>query len=436
MNSVDPNYTNPQSYLRTWVPTHSIGKNRIHPIAIAEVITAIALIIFMSFSSPGLGFLLAGVAIPFYTRNRNSICYRNQKEIYLVWDGYSKGLTPRDFQIFIHPQTVASKLARANSNAQTFECERTKKNFAYKLYPIRSEWTAAAPKTCFLDRLAHEFQITSFKVDTACVAQAQGRRDHMEDIALGSSLNAKMGGEIYEMQMLAVLDGHNGVPNLTLGHLLCTLKACLEEHNSLKYTDTATFNALKLTAVKLHGMMDTRVGSTLVLALQIGKRLWIVNSGDSRAFIVMQDGSTKSLTVDAHVHSKNGILDMNFVGPSLVRGAILNCSNLYTANGSSLAMLRSLGDHRFPGKTARPKITYHDLSGNENFLVMVSDGIPDVGRNDEIGAFINKLDKENNNLQAIAAKTVEMALVRGSKDNLTCLVKSFKSDINISNENE
>lgn len=417
MNSVDINYRNQRNILIATVATHSIGKSRLSPYSVAEVITAIALVILLPFMASEFAFLAVGLGMIAYRfKQRPS----DEKQIYLLAHTHFKRSRQRELQIYIHPSVVRDKLQRANQRAVEAE----------KNAPSRGFITTHG----YLSDYGHK--IRSFSIDSAIVTQSDGRRDYMEDVALGSIFTVNFGNKTLKVDVKAVLDGHNGMPNISNTRLEKIVKGQLERHHTVAFSETAIFNALKFVGLELNECFGNN-GSTVILALQIENRIWFLNIGDSRALIIEPEGKVLNMTVDAHPNGScsGGPLEMSYVGPALTRGGLLDNHHVYSSSGKKNSMLRSLGDHSFP-KTARPKITTYEISKKGCFLVLSSDGLFEKGRSFEIGAFIQSQIQKDIRLESIGPKVLTQALSRGVKDNLTCLVKWLNSDITVTNAND
>ncbi|CAD7953717.1 unnamed protein product [Amoebophrya sp. A120] len=128
--------------------------------------------------------------------------------------------------------------------------------------------------------------------------------------------------------------------------------------------------------------------------------------------------------------------DFNFSGGSVVdiRGALrVVCS---TAPGhkskqqrnqyQGLTMTRSFGDFFFKQPTklveSTPEVKIQALTPNDQFVVIVSDGICDVLKNQEI---VNLALEFYDNAEEACKKIVRTAFNKGSEDNLTALIIQF-----------
>ncbi|XP_031489998.1 protein kinase and PP2C-like domain-containing protein [Nymphaea colorata] len=87
---------------------------------------------------------------------------------------------------------------------------------------------------------------------------------------------------------------------------------------------------------------------------------------------------------------------------------------------AALQVRRSIGDDDLkPAVTAGPEITETDLSSDDEFVVMASDGLWDVFGNDEMVPIIHETIKEP---RMCAKRLATEAVERGSKDKVTVIV--------------
>ncbi|EMS52824.1 Protein kinase and PP2C-like domain-containing protein [Triticum urartu] len=84
------------------------------------------------------------------------------------------------------------------------------------------------------------------------------------------------------------------------------------------------------------------------------------------------------------------------------------------------AVTRSIGDDDLkPAVTALPEITETDLTADDEFLVMASDGLWDVVGNEDVLSIIKGTVKEPG---MCSKRLATEASARGSKDNITVIV--------------
>jgi serine/threonine protein phosphatase PrpC len=146
-----------------------------------------------------------------------------------------------------------------------------------------------------------------------------------------------------------------------------------------------------------------RMGTTAVLALQRENRCYVAGLGDSRAYLIRRD-KVQQLTVD---HS---------VAQALVDSGALTQEE---ARHSPLQNVL----HKFLGCAGMPDgaEVYPFMPEVGDHLVLASDGLTNhIGDGD-----LRESCKLHPNPQAWADHLVQLALERGSRDNVTCVVVAF-----------
>jgi len=147
-----------------------------------------------------------------------------------------------------------------------------------------------------------------------------------------------------------------------------------------------------------------RMGTTAVLALHTGGKVYVASLGDSRAYLIRGD-RVEQLTVD---HS--------------VAQALVACGALTAEEARSSPYQHVL--HKFLGCAAlseRPDIKPFVPQARDR-LLLASDGLTNHVTDDDLrqGAV------EFPNPQVWAEHLVQLALGRGSRDNVTCVVAAFE----------
>jgi PPM family protein phosphatase len=148
---------------------------------------------------------------------------------------------------------------------------------------------------------------------------------------------------------------------------------------------------------------NRRMGTTAVLAIQLADRVFVAGVGDSRAYLV-RDGRVEQLTVD---HTVADALERN--------GTLTHKQALESPWRNVL--------YRFLGCVEMTEGTeVHPLTPRAgDVLILASDGLTNHITNDDL--------REGPRLfpdpQPWADHLVDLALKRGSKDNVTCVVVQF-----------
>ncbi|CAO3652309.1 unnamed protein product [Cunninghamella echinulata] len=207
----------------------------------------------------------------------------------------------------------------------------------------------------------------------------------------------------------AVFDGHGGPSVAKKGYLL--LDEELRQNPSL---------------------LEDTAGATAVSALLTRDNvLYVSNVGDSRAIISTSNGKAIPLSKD---HKPTDPLETKRIKEA---GGYVEFKRV---NGS-LALSRALGDFTFknnsnlpPEKqavTAYPDITEHELTDNDEFMVLACDGIWDCLSNQEVVDYIRYELKQKRTLKEICENIMDFCLAESGDmtgigcDNMTIMVIAF-----------
>ncbi|KAK9145418.1 hypothetical protein Sjap_005321 [Stephania japonica] len=172
------------------------------------------------------------------------------------------------------------------------------------------------------------------------------------------------------------------------------------------------------------------VGSTAVVALVGGDKVVVANCGDSRA-VLSRGGVAVPLSQD---HKPDRPDEMERV--EAAGGRVINWNGFRVLG--VLATSRSIGDYYLkPYVIPYPEVTISDRTKNDEFLILASDGLWDVISNDVAcqvvrrcldGRLMRRCSTNANGSGATeaAAVLVELAIARGSKDNISVIVVELK----------
>uniref|UniRef100_A0A0D9V3P2 protein-serine/threonine phosphatase n=1 Tax=Leersia perrieri TaxID=77586 RepID=A0A0D9V3P2_9ORYZ len=175
---------------------------------------------------------------------------------------------------------------------------------------------------------------------------------------------------------------------------------------------------------------EQTVGSTAVVAVVGPRRIVVANCGDSRA-VLSRGGVAVPLSSD---HKPDRPDEMERV--EAAGGRVINW-NGYRILGV-LATSRSIGDYYLkPYVIAEPEVTVMDRTDKDEFLILASDGLWDVvsnevackiARNCLSGRTASKFPESVSGSTAAdaAALLVELAISRGSKDNISVVVVELR----------
>ncbi len=274
------------------------------------------------------------------------------------------------------------------------------------------------------------------------VTAYQGDRTHMEDAYLIDELDDfRIGDQTCKFQLVGVFDGHGHVSdqnrcqgNLSPGaqaahfvrnHLKEELIKALESYNSQNLSEEQIGKALSNSLKRIDQMYAESKGeggTTAVVALLLGEKVWIGNVGDSRA-IFIDKAQIKQVSIDAVLSDERCHQKIYKRG-----GIILYAKDTYRIN-ALLGMGRAIGDHGIKGMDGlccvpvSPEISYFSFDKaeeNNEYLILMSDGLTAVASTNEIGDTIRCLINRGCSLEDISKQLVYAA--RASEDNITVAI--------------
>jgi len=153
-------------------------------------------------------------------------------------------------------------------------------------------------------------------------------------------------------------------------------------------------------------------------------RLIVANVGDCRA-ILCRNGTPVVLSQDHRPTTPSEVERLKKRGVGFQDGRLFG----------TLSVTRAHGDREFKSKTlegiliAEPEVTIIDLTPQDEFVVMASDGFWDVITTEEIIPLTNRLFQTFNrtSLGKVVQGLVDEAVRRGSTDDVTVLLLILKS---------
>ena len=157
-------------------------------------------------------------------------------------------------------------------------------------------------------------------------------------------------------------------------------------------------------------------GACCVTALlrEGGRQLVVSGAGDCRA-VLSRGGRAEALT-DDHRASRQDERDRI---EALKGGLVLNCRGVWRVQGS-LAVTRGIGDaHLKPWVVAEPETKTVDVGADCELLILASDGLWDKVGNQEA---VDAAAASSGDLPAACRRLVDMAVSRGSSDDISVLV--------------
>lgn len=164
-------------------------------------------------------------------------------------------------------------------------------------------------------------------------------------------------------------------------------------------------------------------GTTAIIALLEGSKLYVANVGDSRGVMCDNKGNAIPLSFD---HKPQQMRERKRIKEA---GGFVTFNGVWRVAGI-LATSRALGDYPLKDKKlviADPDILTFDLDDHKPlFVILASDGLWDTFSNEEAIAFI----KERLHEPDYGAKSITLqSYYRGSLDNITVIIINFKDYI-------
>lgn len=179
---------------------------------------------------------------------------------------------------------------------------------------------------------------------------------------------------------------------------------------------------------------DVRIqaGCTAVVALKVGKELYVANAGDSRG-ILCRGGKAIPLSEDhkpAQEREKNRILSAG--------GFLSEIGGVCRVNGN-LNLSRAIGDLKYKSNaqlhpkdqiiTAQPDVKAFVLQPEDQFMVLACDGVWDVMSNQEVVDFVKKQLDQKLHPTMVACNLLDNCLAGDPReargvgcDNMTAIV--------------
>lgn len=254
--------------------------------------------------------------------------------------------------------------------------------------------------------------------EEGCVYEAQGPRPTMED----AHVSAKIGDSI---QIYGVFDGHGGrrVADRVAEELPLHIKdelehVDIEDEGNVKFAIEAAFGVLD------HNLFNTFMdddGSTAIVAVLIGDKIYLANLGDSRG--VIYNYETGKIVLDTKDHKPDDEKEVKRIekaGSFVFRkrvGGVLAVSRAFGDRS-----LKKIGDEYGSGDapvSPKPDVYVFDRKKGRTYnIVLACDGLWDVMDLDGFEDYMTESGIDSNN---ICQELVELALDRGSRDNVTVM---------------
>lgn len=219
-----------------------------------------------------------------------------------------------------------------------------------------------------------------------------------------------------------VCDGHSD--NQEASKMVCTQLPIKLKKSLPPYCTTPEIitNALVRACVELDQEYQGPGGTTAVGALIHAGKIYFFNVGDSRAALLKEDGTIDYMSLDAKPNHElfTRALKKQYMGyiPDQYGIPRVFC---FGGEAEGCAIARDIG---LKGLSPRPKITWADEQMGR-IVILATDGLWDIFTKDEIKTRIIDGQSLQKSLDVIAKEIVLEAADRGSKDNITLLLREI-----------
>lgn len=211
--------------------------------------------------------------------------------------------------------------------------------------------------------------------------------------------------------LFCLFDGHGGgeVSKFLQEKFPSFFKEVIPSQN-LESTFTSLFQKVDL---EIKGTNYFHVGATaciIYITKEQGKSiLYSANIGDTRS-VLINSYSAKRLSYDHRASDKNEYTRI------INAGGIVFAGRVY----GQLMLSRAFGDWELKpyGVSNVPHITRTELTPNDKYLIIATDGIWDVFEDEDV----YQLSLTAQNTDDLCKTIIKMALAKGSMDNLSCFV--------------
>ena len=237
-------------------------------------------------------------------------------------------------------------------------------------------------------------------------------RQSMEDI--GVMLPVFIPEKKYSL--FGIFDGHGGndVVKYIKNRLPEIIKANITKNNNYDSIENNLTSSFHKIDEELKFYDSEHTGSTATILLFQDNIVYCANVGDSTAFIVY-DNFIKKISIDHKCTDPKEEERILLSGGKITKNRVMG----------QLVLSRCLGDLycKKYGVSNIPDISVNKLEGNVKYVVVASDGVWDVVKENEL----LQLSKNRKNAEGFCKDLVKLAIDKDTKDNVSCIVISFDS---------
>ena len=216
----------------------------------------------------------------------------------------------------------------------------------------------------------------------------------------------------YKVSLFGIFDGHGGsdVVKFVKDRLPQLIKNYL---NDLCPVETAFKNAFKKVDQELKFFDSEYIGTTATLVLIKDNKIYCANVGDSKAYIIY-DKTYKQISSDHKCTIEDEKTRVLAEGGKIHKNRVMG----------QLILTRTLGDLYVKqyGVINTPDISVNEIGNSVKYVILASDGVWDVIDLDTIVG----MGKAGKNVGEFCEDIVKLSISKGTKDNVSCIVISFK----------
>ena len=216
----------------------------------------------------------------------------------------------------------------------------------------------------------------------------------------------------YKVSLFGIFDGHGGsdVVKFVKDRLPQLIKNYLID---LCPVETAFKNAFEKVDQELRFFDSEYIGTTATIVLIKDNKIYCANVGDSKAYIIY-DNSYTQISSDHKCTIEDEKIRVESMGGEIKKNRVMG----------QLILTRTLGDLYVKqyGVISTPDISVNDIRGNMKYIILASDGIWDVVDLDTLVG----MGKAGKNVGEFCEDIVKLAINKNTKDNVSCIVISFK----------
>ena len=219
-----------------------------------------------------------------------------------------------------------------------------------------------------------------------------------------------------KFSLFGIFDGHGGndVVKYIKNRLPEIIKTNITKNNNYDSIENDLTSSFHKIDEELKFYDSEHTGSTATILLFQDNIVYCANVGDSTAFIVY-DNFIKKISIDHKCTDPKEEERILLSGGKITKNRVMG----------QLVLSRCLGDLycKKYGVSNMPDISVNKLEGNVKYVVVASDGVWDVVKENEL----LQLSKNRKNAEGFCKDLVKLAIDKDTKDNVSCIVISFDS---------